>query len=1204
MRLLELQLLAYGPFTDCVLDLSAGQEGLHFVFGPNEAGKSSALRAIHGLLYGIPAKCTDDQLHNKKSLRIGAVIKNAAKKKMRFHRRKGRKDTILNPKVKKGGAYPDDSLDPFLCGIDAETFDRVYGIGHEELQRGGREMQLLRGLVGESLFAATVGGAGLAELLASLDDEAAELYDAKKRNVRVKTAKRDFDALKKQRRESQLSKSRWEKLQAELGKANKRRDEVVQLESNLERERHKLERFQNSLSLIVRRDNLQSELEELGETVILPEHYSVGARGAIETEGKQLAQLIDRLEVKLNGEDSLQQRLAAIEVPTGLIEFSESIAELKDHRAVIVKARHDHASLQRDCENLRMEVESALRDLGLGRSFDEAEKFRISPDRRTHIQTLGTDEKQLRNRPVEIRTEKKEQELEQQSLQEKLDKLGTPLDVAHLSQTVDRLQKQGDDQKELHELRQNVERAASEAGHALATLGLWTGSLEELTVLRMPLPETVDRFSDEFYEIRERIGASETDRKRLNEEISVEQQAINALHQEGHVPTEHELEQLREHRDSLWRELRSFVQSRSEHGTSDVVETLAKAGDGQDRHGRFPMLADRFAESVANVDVVADRLRREADRVAQLADRATRVSELKRQVVENERKAKDLDARLSEWDTQWRLEWQACGVLSPLAPREMQSWLAKLRAAQQSSQVLGGLKAELQHFEKRYQASCQQVTDCLAALDQFVPRTDSPSLDQLLDHAESILSQHRDGEQQRLAIENDLKRSRQTLEALNVEEVQACEALKNWQEKWVEAMKHLGADATTTADQANERLNCLTRLFRHVRDIESKQKRIADIDKDTEAFHVSVKRLAKRFLADVDSVPAEDAVLELVALLERARRDQELYDRLIVEVEETREELEEAEKKQVSVTQRLNDLCQLAGVQDAAALPDVERSSYLRAECQQGLVQVEEQLLELCGGKSVEDFVAQAREWNADDLHVRINTLERELSEIKQQRDAAVVAVRDLEAEAREADGRSDAAECDQAALGLITRMQSDAGKYMRLRMAATMLRQQIEKHRAENEDPLLQRASTLFSRMTCEEYSGIRTDFEDDQPIIVGVRRSNETLVPVQAMSDGTRDQLYLALRLGYVERQLVEYEPMPFIVDDILVHYDDQRSQATLGVLAELAKQTQVIFFTHHWHLVELAKDSLSPEECFVHQLDSRERETSPRMASSRPR
>jgi uncharacterized protein YhaN len=79
---------------------------------------------------------------------------------------------------------------------------------------------------------------------------------------------------------------------------------------------------------------------------------------------------------------------------------------------------------------------------------------------------------------------------------------------------------------------------------------------------------------------------------------------------------------------------------------------------------------------------------------------------------------------------------------------------------------------------------------------------------------------------------------------------------------------------------------------------------------------------------------------------------------------------------------------------------------------------------------------------------------------------------------------------------------------------------------------------------------------------------------VGVEGMSDGTRDQLYLALRLATLEQYLANHEPLPFIVDDILIQFDDQRAEAALQVLAELSAKTQVLFFTHHWRLVELAK------------------------------
>ena len=66
--------------------------------------------------------------------------------------------------------------------------------------------------------------------------------------------------------------------------------------------------------------------------------------------------------------------------------------------------------------------------------------------------------------------------------------------------------------------------------------------------------------------------------------------------------------------------------------------------------------------------------------------------------------------------------------------------------------------------------------------------------------------------------------------------------------------------------------------------------------------------------------------------------------------------------------------------------------------------------------------------------------------------------------------------------------------------------------------------------------------------------------------MSSGTRDQLFLALRLATIEDSLERSEPIPLIADDILVHFDDDRSLATLGVLADLGERTQVLLFTHH--------------------------------------
>ena len=87
--------------------------------------------------------------------------------------------------------------------------------------------------------------------------------------------------------------------------------------------------------------------------------------------------------------------------------------------------------------------------------------------------------------------------------------------------------------------------------------------------------------------------------------------------------------------------------------------------------------------------------------------------------------------------------------------------------------------------------------------------------------------------------------------------------------------------------------------------------------------------------------------------------------------------------------------------------------------------------------------------------------------------------------------------------------------------------------------------------------------------------------------MSDGTRDQLYLALRLAGLERHLETAEPLPLVVDDLLINFDDGRASAALRLLAELSDKTQVLFFTHHARLVELAQQSVPPAKLALHHL-----------------
>ena len=76
-------------------------------------------------------------------------------------------------------------------------------------------------------------------------------------------------------------------------------------------------------------------------------------------------------------------------------------------------------------------------------------------------------------------------------------------------------------------------------------------------------------------------------------------------------------------------------------------------------------------------------------------------------------------------------------------------------------------------------------------------------------------------------------------------------------------------------------------------------------------------------------------------------------------------------------------------------------------------------------------------------------------------------------------------------------------------------------------------------------------------------------------------------ALRLASLEKFSADGEPLPLLVDDALVNFDNQRARAALKVLGELAATTQVIFFTHHQHMVHLAGEAVAGQILHIQEL-----------------
>ena len=157
MKFERLELSAFGHFKGQALDFSVPSAGLHLIYGNNEAGKSTALRAIRGLLFGVPVQSQDTFVHTGKDIRVGAVLVNA-EQRLEVVRRKGRKHTLLNA---QGEALDDDALRPWLGGVDETLFNAMFGLDHTGLRAGAESLLALGGKPGATLYGASLGTAHL-----------------------------------------------------------------------------------------------------------------------------------------------------------------------------------------------------------------------------------------------------------------------------------------------------------------------------------------------------------------------------------------------------------------------------------------------------------------------------------------------------------------------------------------------------------------------------------------------------------------------------------------------------------------------------------------------------------------------------------------------------------------------------------------------------------------------------------------------------------------------------------------------------------------------------------------------------------------------------------------------------------------------------------------------------------------------------------
>ena len=398
----------------------------------------------------------------------------------------------------------------------------------------------------------------------------------------------------------------------------------------------------------------------------------------------------------------------------------------------------------------------------------------------------------------------------------------------------------------------------------------------------------------------------------------------------------------------------------------------------------------------------------------------------------------------------------------------------------------------------------------------------------------------------------------------------------------------MGLDPNAHPEEAIDYIDTLQSCFENLKESDTLRKRIEGIDRDNKDFKRELEQLVIEIAPDLREVEPVQAVSDMQARLNAARQDQAFLEKYLEEIDLLEKEILDTKTSMESNTSRMASLLETASCEKEEDLNQAEARSKEYLRLKDKLSEVESALAGTAEGVSFADLEKQASNIDPDTLPGQIDALSRETDEeLEREIRRLSETIGKEKTEMARMDGGGRAAELADASQQVLAKVRRLTERFIRVKLATKILRDVIDSYRAEHQDPVLKIASRYFKDLTLGSFSALRTDVDDEgQAVLIGVRRDGSR-INVEGMSNGTRDQLYLALRLATLEWRLESSEPVPFIVDDILINFDDERSRATLKAMAELSEKNQVILFTHHQRIVETARKMNAGQTVFIHEI-----------------
>lgn len=1139
MRLNRLDLTRYGKFTDCSIDFGVptpGQPDLHIVYGPNEAGKSTMLAAFLDLLFGIETRTRFNFLHPNPTMRIGGSLQlgGTPRELIRVKRAQG---SLLDANERP---VAEAILAGELGGMDRDTYRARFSLDDDTLEAGGESILASKGDLGQLLFSASAGLADLSNTLTALRAEADGFYRFHAHNTELGTYKASLASLREQREQIDTVAARYAALVDERDQRLHQYEEALAARAAIQARIDEIQRHISALPRLAALHTARAQLEPLANLPAAPPGWAA----ALSDLRDQAITLATRDEAIAREIEQLTTAFDAIVIDAAALAVAERFDRLGD-----LHARHVTAA--KDIPVRELEVREAAQQISLilGRigHTTQTDPHRLVLD----AATVGALQDLIAKRSgIETAAEAAAHELSEarDRLQEATARLraagatSTDADSARLAALGAAVAALRDSD---HTARRRLaERARAEQHDLLAdrlqALRPWQGDVDALAALTVPGAADMQRWRGELTTARNQHEQRSQEHERATRDHARLIAERDAIEQVAGVVSDQAAAEIRAQREAAWAAHRRTLDSAS----ADAFETMLRHDDL----------------------IVNARLRHEAD--------VSRLHQTGQALARAEADANHAQTEFAK--AALRLQQAEAAIADAAAPflpgatlDQLAAWMDRrdkaLEARDRLKQTERDLRAAVDDAEMLRHRLLTALQAANVAHDPTAPMEVQRGLAQAAIDSEAALEK----------LRHDVQARQRELQARERRDAAAAERDRAWHAAWQAACaaSWLGEDGDTPIlATVRETLTAVAELGPALARQSSLLDRIENMRADQAAFAAEVAVIAQALDFPADATTPLELEQTIARRIQAARKALDERTRLTQHLEAARQrqrQLAEAREINARRSREMQDHFAVDSLTEVAAkLSDLER----KAEFGRQVADATRDILDALRATSIEAAELQLQSADRTGFETELAGLKAKFADLDQ-RTRELFLLHSKAADQVEAVGGDDAvAKLEEQRRTLLLEIEDRAARYLRLRAGIVAAEHALRSYRQQHRSAMMEGASKAFRTISCDAYSGLASQPNRDSEDLIAVAADGSSKI-ASALSKGTRFQLYLALRVaGY--REFARMRPqVPFIADDIMETFDDDRAQQALRLLAQIGEVGQAIYLTHHRHLCDIA-------------------------------